>query len=91
MSTAIVGIETRVQAESLRNHGSIPGRGKRFSFLHNVETVPAAHPALYTNQYLDLIGWSQKLTIHLHLVPRSRIVELYLHSPTFFMAWCLIN
>jgi hypothetical protein len=24
-----------------------------------------------------------KLTKHLHLVPRSRIVELYLHPPTY--------
>jgi hypothetical protein len=25
-------------------------------------------------------GWGLKLTTHLHLVPKSRIVELYLHS-----------
>jgi hypothetical protein len=31
------------------------------------------------------------LTTHLHLVPRSRMVELYLHSPYLFMAWCLID
>jgi hypothetical protein len=26
-------------------------------------------------------GWGVKLTTHLHLVQRSRMVELYLHSP----------
>jgi hypothetical protein len=31
---------------------------------------------------------SVELTTHLHLLPRLRIVELYLHSPIFFMAWC---
>jgi hypothetical protein len=29
-----------------------------------------------------------KLTTHLHLVLRSRIVELYLHSPYVFMEQC---
>jgi hypothetical protein len=27
------------------------------------------------------IHWGVKLTTHLHLVPKSRMVELYLHSP----------
>jgi hypothetical protein len=30
-----------------------------------------------------------KLTTHLHLVQRVKCVELYLHSPYVFMAWCL--
>jgi hypothetical protein len=34
---------------------------------------------------------SVKLTTHLNLMPRPRIVELYLYSPYVFMAWCLIN
>jgi hypothetical protein len=36
-----------------------------------------AHPASYT------MGSSQgvKVTTHFHLVPRSKMVELYLHSP----------
>jgi hypothetical protein len=39
-------------------------------------------------------GWrrrSVKLTIHLQLVPRQRTVELYLHTPYIFIAWCLIK
>jgi hypothetical protein len=28
-----------------------------------------------------------KPTTHFHLVPRSRMVELYLHTPYVFMAW----
>jgi hypothetical protein len=33
----------------------------------------------------------RKTDHHLHPVPRSRMVDLYLHSPTVFMAQCLIN
>jgi hypothetical protein len=29
----------------------------------------------------DIGVWGVKLNTHLHLVPRSRILELYLHSP----------
>jgi len=39
-------------------------------------------------------GWSGqgvKLTSHLHLVPRSEYVELFLHSPYDFMVRCLIK
>jgi hypothetical protein len=28
------------------------------------------------------IGWGVKLTTHLQLVPRSRMMELYVYSPT---------
>jgi hypothetical protein len=43
-------------------------------------------PSLLSNEYQGLFpgwysGWGVKLATHLHLVPRSRIVELYLHSP----------
>jgi hypothetical protein len=31
------------------------------------------------------------MIIHLRLVLWSRIMEVYLHSPYLFMAWCLIN
>jgi hypothetical protein len=34
---------------------------------------------------------SVKLTTHLHLVARSRMMGLHLHSPYIFMAWCLIK
>jgi hypothetical protein len=32
-----------------------------------------------------------EVNLYLHLVPRSRIVELYLHSPIRLMAQCLIK
>jgi hypothetical protein len=59
--------------------GSIPGRGKIF-FLHRVQTGSGAHPASYG------IGGREssrgvKLTLHLHLVPRSILVEIYRRSP----------
>jgi hypothetical protein len=56
-----------------------------FSFLlHNILTDPEAHPTSYPNGYRGLFPQglsrrSMKLTIHLHLVPRSRMGELYLH------------
>jgi hypothetical protein len=52
--------------------------------------------SLLSNWYWELIprNWSGrdvKLTTHFYLVPRSRMVQLYLHSPYTFMAWCLIS
>jgi hypothetical protein len=52
----------------LDGRGSIPGRD--FSLLHRVKTGSGTYP----------IGRTVKLTTHLHLVPRSKMVELYLHS-----------
>jgi hypothetical protein len=37
--------------------------------------------SLLPNEYRGWSWWSMKLTTHLHLAPRSRMVELYLHSP----------
>jgi hypothetical protein len=36
-------------------------------------------------------GRGARVTIQLHLLSRSRIVELYLHSRYTLMAWCLIK
>jgi hypothetical protein len=47
--------------------GSIPGRSK--IFVLSSASKPALGPP------------SVKLTSHLYLVPKSRTVELYLHSP----------
>jgi hypothetical protein len=41
-----------------------------FSLPHSVQTGSGAHPISYPMGEADL-----------HLVPRSRMVELYLHSP----------
>jgi hypothetical protein len=66
--------------------GSIHGTGKSFFFLlRSVQTCSGAHPASYSG-YQRLIPWRQsgrsvKLTTHLYLLMRSRMVELYLQSP----------
>jgi hypothetical protein len=58
-----------------------------FSFLYSVRTGSGAHPASYPVLFpRGKSGWGVMLTTHLHLVPRSRMVELYFHSPYFFMA-----
>jgi hypothetical protein len=67
-----------------------PARVNDFSLLHIVEISSGAHPASYS-MGTELfsrkkISRALKLTAHLHLVPRSRMVELYLHSLYFFMA-----
>jgi hypothetical protein len=52
-------------------------------------------PSLPSNEYRGGSPWGQsgqgvELTIHLHLLSKSRM-ELYLHSPYVFMTWCLIK
>jgi hypothetical protein len=70
----------------LESWGSIPGRGKRFSLLHSVQTGSGIHPASYsmgTGALSPGIKWpGMELTTHPHLVLKLRIVELYLHSLT---------
>jgi hypothetical protein len=95
MRAVIIGISSQVFQELsvhkpflehncfLHNdRGSIPGRGQRFSLLHSVHTGSGAHPH---NRHRGLFSWEEiglgvKLIIHLQL-QRSRMVELYLHSP----------
>jgi hypothetical protein len=69
----------------LDGRDSIPGKGKHF-FLHSFQTGSGAHPASYPKDKLGSsleakAGRSMKLTIHVHPVPMSKMVELYLHSP----------
>jgi hypothetical protein len=56
-----------------------------FFLFHSVQTDSGADPASYPMDTgvspLGQSGRGVKLTTHLHLVPRSRKVELYLHSP----------
>jgi hypothetical protein len=59
-SSVVIATDKLLNGQSL-----IPGRGKMFFFIHNVQT------------WL----WAMKLTTLLILVPRSRMVELYLDSP----------
>jgi hypothetical protein len=62
-----------------------PAGPRDFSLHHRVQTVPGAHPASYSMSTGGFLPGGKaagvmKLTTH-HLVPRSRIVKLYLHSP----------
>jgi hypothetical protein len=55
-----------------------------FSLLHSVQTGSGAQPASHPMGTRDLSprvkGRCVKLTTHLHLVPRSRMVELHHQS-----------
>jgi hypothetical protein len=61
-------------AYGLGGRGSIPGKGKRCSLLHSVQTGSVAHPASYTmgtvGSFPGVNRQGMKLTTHLHLVPR---------------------
>jgi hypothetical protein len=82
------GIVQSVQATGYRLDGgvSITGGGKRF-FSTSQRSDPLWGPSSFlTNGSRGLFprGLSVRgvmLTTHLHQVPRSRMVELYLHSP----------
>jgi hypothetical protein len=58
-----------------------------FSVRHSVETSPGAPDSLLFNRHKGLFpqrvcsSRGVKMTTHLHLLPRSRIVLLYLHCP----------
>jgi hypothetical protein len=57
-----------------------------FSVLHGVQIGSGTHPASYpmgTGRYSlrRKSGQDVKLTTHLHLMPKSRMGELYLYSP----------
>jgi hypothetical protein len=78
-----VGIAT---SYGLDGRGSIPEKSK--IFLFSTASKPALGPTQPPIQWLPgvsspgrEIGRGVKLTTHFHLVPRSRMLELYLHSP----------
>jgi hypothetical protein len=72
-------------------------RSRDMSLLHSFQTGSEAYPASYTMGTGDSFPGvkapgGMKLTSHLNLVPRSRTVELCLHSPIdVFMTWCIIS
>jgi hypothetical protein len=86
-----VGIPTGYQLDS---RSSILGRSKRFfSVLQSPQRLWGPL-SLQSNGYRGLIptGESDRdvnLIIHLNLVLKTRIVELYSTPPYVFMAWCL--
>jgi hypothetical protein len=64
-----------------------PAEARDFSLLHSVQTGYEADPTVYPMGTEGSFpgrsrGRGAKLTTNLHLVPRSRMMELYLHSPT---------
>jgi hypothetical protein len=76
--------------------GTTPGRDK--IFLSSVASRLWGPPSLLSNGYQGLFPRGLKdqgvrLSTHLRLMPRSRMVELYLHSSIRLhgMAWRLIN
>jgi hypothetical protein len=73
-----VDIAARLWAGQLRDRGLIPGRCRDFP-LHDIHTGSGAHPLSYTIG-TGALSLGVKLTIHLQLVPKLRMVELYLHS-----------
>jgi hypothetical protein len=67
-------------------------------FLFSTESIPplGAHPASYPMGTASFFPGGKvtggvKLTTHLHVVPRPRKVELYLHTPYVFMVLFLTN
>jgi hypothetical protein len=56
-------------------------RVKVFPLFHSVQTGSGTHPVSYTMGTGGLFPPGMKLTIHLHPVPNSRMVELLHHFP----------
>jgi hypothetical protein len=80
-SSAITATDCR-----LDNRGLIAGKGgKKLSLLHVAQTGSGAHLTSYPNGCRGFFpggvrGRGTKLATNLHPVPRSWMVELYLHS-----------
>jgi hypothetical protein len=75
-----------VTGYGLDGQHSIPGRGKRFFSSTQCPDRLWVQPNLLSNRYRLMFrrgksGRGMKLTIHLNLTSRSRMAELYIHSP----------
>jgi hypothetical protein len=75
---------SRARGYGLDGRGSIPDRSKRlFSSPQSLDRL-CGPPSFLSNGYRGLFPQAAggvKLTTYLHITPRSRMVELYLHSP----------
>jgi hypothetical protein len=75
----------RAMGYGLEGQISIPGSGK--VFLFSIASMSALGPTKLPRQLVPEAfprrqsGRGVKLTVYLHIVPRSREVELYPHSP----------
>lgn len=60
--------------------------------LHSVQTASGSHLTSYPMEASAALSSGVKLPTHLYLVvPRSRMLELYLNSPYTFIECCLIK
>jgi hypothetical protein len=86
------GIEMKGHAQSVKRRATgwtalVQFPAVQYLYLcHGVQTESRAHPASYPmctggSFPRRQSGRGVKLTTHLYLVPRSRMLELYLHSP----------
>jgi hypothetical protein len=71
--------------------------GKGFFSISERQGRIWGHQTSYTIQwvagaiFLEVRRSGLETSTHLHLVPRPKIVNIYLHSPIRLLAWCLIN
>jgi hypothetical protein len=86
---SIVSIVNRLHAG--RSRVRILAGVRDFCLLQNVQTSPGAHPVFFFNGYRGFhgySGWGVKLTTHLHLVPRLRMIGAMPLLPLYaFMVW----
>jgi hypothetical protein len=73
-----VGISTKLRAGRSRSRGLISGRVKTFSSPQRPDQLWGS-PSLLYNRYRGVKRQGREAD-HLHLVPRLRMVKLYLHS-----------
>jgi hypothetical protein len=80
----VVYLDFLTQEEIRRrlNSGNVSNPTRREIFLYSIASGPVPGPIqLVTNGHRGQRDRSVKLTNHVYLVPRSRMVELYLHYP----------
>jgi hypothetical protein len=79
-----VGIATGYGPDNREFGTRFPAEARDFSLIHTVQTSlgPTQPPIQCVTDVLSPgVRWKERdLTTHLHLVPRLRMVELYLHS-----------